>query len=73
MKLTHRVLRAVAVVGVAAAAPLAAALPAQAGAMEKRPHDAAATAEAPPWEGAADFLPGPSATDVVPGPSIIAI
>jgi hypothetical protein len=69
MKLTHRVLRVVAVVGTTAVAPLAAAMPAYAG-------------EAPPWEVAVDpggggeelaYPPGPGATDFLPGPSIIAI
>jgi hypothetical protein len=81
MKLTHRVLRVVAVVGITAAAPLAAAMPAHAGVGVPQP-PAVQAGEAPPWEIAVDpggggeqlaWPPGPGATDFLPGPSIIAI
>ena len=60
MNLTPRVLRAVAVVGVATVAPLLAAMPAHAG-IRIPGGPAEATAEQPPGPGAADFPPGPNA------------
>ena len=69
MKLTSRMLRAAAVVGVATVAPLVAAIPAHAGlGIPQGP--AAATAEAPPWEAAVDVPPGPTVADVPPGPGV---
>jgi hypothetical protein len=69
MKLTSRMLRAAAVVGVATIAPLVAAIPAHAGlGMPQGP--AAASVQSPPWEAAADLPPGPTAADLPPGPNV---
>jgi hypothetical protein len=70
MNITHRLLRAIAVVGVSAAAPLAAAMPAHAGVIAKPPPDAVVTPGVDPGSGGelADFPPGPNATDFPPGP-----
>jgi hypothetical protein len=65
MNLKYRGLRALAIVGVATAAPLVAALPAHAA---DRHLDGASTAMKPPWEAVTDLPPGPSATEWPPGP-----
>jgi hypothetical protein len=62
MKLTQRVLRTVAFVGVSTAAPLAAAIPVHAGIIAKPLPGAVVTADVDPGGGeVADFAPGPGA------------
>jgi hypothetical protein len=63
MKLTQRVLRTVAFVGVSTAAPLAAAIPVHAGIIAKPLPGAVVTADVDPGGGGevADFPPGPGA------------
>jgi hypothetical protein len=59
MKINHRLVRVVAVLGIFAAAPLALAAPAH------------AATDFPPGPGATDLPPGPTATDYPPGPSVV--